>query len=29
MAEPRWEYDHLRAGPPVNWPKPSEWKEGL
>ncbi len=29
VAEPRWEYDHLRAGPPVNWPKPSEWEEGF
>lgn len=29
VAEPRWEYDHLRAGPPVNWPKISEWEEGF
>ena len=29
MAGPRWEYHHLRAGPPVNWPKPSEWEEGF
>ena len=29
MAGPQWEYDHLRAGPPVNWPKSSEWEEGF
>ena len=29
VAGPRWEYDHLRAGPPVNWPKISEWEEGF
>jgi hypothetical protein len=27
-AEPRWEYA-LKAGPPVNWPKPEEWEEGF
>jgi hypothetical protein len=29
VAGPRWEYDHLRAGAPVNWPKTSEWEEGF
>jgi hypothetical protein len=29
VAEPRWEHGHLRAGPPVNWPKTSEWEEGF
>ena len=29
VAGPHWEYDHLRAGPPVNWPKTSEWEEGF
>jgi hypothetical protein len=29
VARPRCEYDHLRAGPPVNWPKISEWEEGF
>ncbi|MEU7856931.1 hypothetical protein [Nonomuraea sp. NPDC049141] len=28
-AGPRGEYDHLRAGPPGNWPKPEEWAEGF
>jgi hypothetical protein len=27
VAGPRWEYDHLRARPPVNWSKSSEWEE--
>lgn len=29
VAGPQWEYDHLRAGPPVNWPKSTEWQEGF
>ena len=29
VAGPQWEYDHLRPGPPVNWPKSSEWEEGF
>ncbi|WP_017596446.1 hypothetical protein [Nocardiopsis potens] len=28
-ARPEWEYDHLRAGPPKNWPEPVEWEEGF
>lgn len=29
VAEPQWLYDHLRAGPPQNWPTPEEWGEGF
>src|SRR6266478_834487 len=29
VAEPRWEYDHLRAGPPINWPRSSVSEEGF
>ena len=29
VAQPEWLYDHLRAGPPRNWPKPEEWEEGF
>jgi hypothetical protein len=29
VAGPRCEYDHLRAGPPVNWPKSSAREEAL
>jgi hypothetical protein len=29
LAQPEWLYDHLRAGPPRNWPKPEEWEEGF
>src|ERR1017187_6258400 len=29
VAGPRCEYDHLRAGAPVNWPKSSEREEAL
>jgi hypothetical protein len=29
VAQPEWPYDHLRAGPPRNWPNPTEWEEGF
>jgi hypothetical protein len=29
VAEPQWPYEHLRAGPPSNWPDPLDWEEGF
>jgi hypothetical protein len=29
VAHPEWLYDHLRAGPPRNWPPSAEWEEGF
>ena len=29
VAEPRWEHDRFRVGPPINWPQSSAWEEGF
>jgi hypothetical protein len=29
VAEPEWPYEHLRVGPPSNWPAPPEWEDGF
>ena len=29
VAEPRWESERFRVGPPVNWPGTMEWEEGF
>lgn len=29
VAEPSWEHDRFRSGPPVNWPEPLAWEEGF
>ncbi len=29
VAEPYWEHERFRVGPPVNWPEPAEWEEGF
>jgi len=29
VAEPQWEHERFRAGPPVNWPEPLAWEEGF
>ena len=29
VAEPYWEHERFRVGPPVNWPEPLSWEEGF
>ncbi len=29
MAEPHWEHERFRVGPPVNWPESLSWEEGF
>lgn len=29
VAEPRWQYENLRFGPPANWPDRLEWEDGF
>lgn len=29
MAEPYWERERFRVGPPANWPEPAAWEQGF